>query len=188
MFRFLYALSYISSILIGVYVGFHLGNYTASLLLDNLQDRSIKIVENLLKLLAKYWQNPQKSLIFLCSYGSAGLLAKQLIANHNTFYHFLNLRRNQRINKQKNGQNHLVTNNVLIDLVWGSCYIIFQAIIPYICFWVVTLWLFFKLFNLLWYFSIVPAWATAHFASIHTTNLLNIIFNPGDLEKLIRES
>jgi hypothetical protein len=187
MFRSLYTLSYICSIVVGIYVGFYLGDYTATLLLNNIQDQSIQIVENLLKFLARYWQNPQQSLIFLCSYGSAGLFAKQLIANHSNFYYFLNLRKQQRINQQKTGKANLVINNILVDLLWGSCYIIFQTLIPYICFWLIVIWLFFKLFSLLWYFSIIPAWATANFASIHATNLLNIIFAPGDLEKSLRE-
>lgn len=135
----------------------------------------------------KYWKDPQQSLILLCSYGSTGLFTKQLIANHNTFYYFLNVRRNQRITQQKKHQNNGV-NNIWIDLIWGSCYIILQALIPYLCFWLITIWLFFKLFATLWYFSLILAWIAAKFACLHATNLLNIIFTPGDLEKALRES
>ncbi len=91
------------------------------------------------------------------------------------------------MSKAKNGNNNSLTNNLVIDLIWGILYILAQAIIPLISFWLVGIELFFKLFSLLWYFSIIPAWLVANFAFIHSTNLINIIFTPKDLKKLLQE-
>ncbi len=182
MFRWLYALSYLSSIIIGAYLGFHLGQYTSTTVLDNLDSRlAVNVFDYIFQFLGRFWKNPQQSFIALFSYGSAGLLMQQLISNHGTFYYFLDLRRRQRQDKPP-GLN-LIINNLGFDIVWAVFYILAQAILPYVCFWAVGGWLFFKLFTYIWYFSIVPAVVAARFASIHATNLINIIFTPADLRR-----
>ena len=182
MFRWLYALSYLSSIIIGAYLGFHLGQYTSTTVLDNLDSRlPVNLFNYIFQFLGRFWKNPQESFIILFSYGSAGLLMQQLISNHGTFYYFLDLRQRQRQNKSS-GFN-LIINNLGFDIAWAVFYILAQAILPYVCFWAVGGWLFFQLFVYIWYFSIVPAALAARFASIHSTNLINIIFTPGDLRR-----
>ncbi len=186
MFRWLYALSYLSSIIIGAYLGFHLGQYTSTTVLENLDSKlEVHVFDYIFKFLTRFWSNPEASFITLFSYGSAGLLMQQLISNHSTFYYFLDLRQRQRQSKAPGF--HLIINNLGFDIVWAVFYILAQAILPYICFWAVGGWLFFKLFGFIWYFSIVPAVIAARFANIHCTNLINIIFTPADLRRSIMD-